>query len=231
MGVEGFSIQSAQAPTNLRTGNLMVKDTNFIAIQGWMVNDLKLKGNKLFIFAIVHGFTQGLEGQTYNGSLSYLADWTNSTKQGVIKALKELERDGLIVGIRDKENSTKTVRYYTTKFNSNYTTKFNSTIKQSLTNNIEDNIDNNKKSVFSKNDLTPRKEDTVPIRHFGESFTKFRDNLPEEFKDVMRKVWGSDQIGGMTALENFYNYNAMKGGRFTEWYWVKIFKTYMYNEK
>ena len=97
--------------------------------------------------------------------------------------------------------------------------------------NIKDKYKENNKSVLTHQDLTPRKSDTVPVRHFGKNFVEFRNNLPEEFKKVMRTVWGADQIGGMTALENFYNYNAMKGGRFTPAYWCKLFKTYMHNEK
>ena len=63
-----------------------VKNENHIVIHGWMVNKLGLKGNELLVYAIIYGFSQ-TEGQKYIGSLQYLADWTNSTKQGVIKSL------------------------------------------------------------------------------------------------------------------------------------------------
>ena len=66
-----------------------VKNENFVAIQGWMVTELGLKGNSLLIYAIIYGFSQA-EGQVFTGSLQYLADWTNSTKQGVLKNLKKL---------------------------------------------------------------------------------------------------------------------------------------------
>ena len=64
-----------------------VKDENYINIQGFMVTKLGLKGNELLIYAIIYGFSQ-TEDQVFNGSLQYLADWTNSTKQGVTKNLK-----------------------------------------------------------------------------------------------------------------------------------------------
>ena len=67
-----------------------VKRENYITIQGFMLTDLKLKGNELLIYACIYGFSQA-ENQVFNGSLQYLADWTNSTKQGVIKCLKSLE--------------------------------------------------------------------------------------------------------------------------------------------
>ena len=65
----------------------MVKPENYITIQGWMVTELKLKGNELLIYALIFGFTQ-TTNQNFTGSLQYIADWTNSTKQGVLKCLK-----------------------------------------------------------------------------------------------------------------------------------------------
>lgn len=73
----------------------LVNKDNYVVIQGWMLTDLKLKGNELIIYAAIYGFSQ-LEGQKFTGSLQYLADWTNSTKQGVMKCLKSLEEKGLI---------------------------------------------------------------------------------------------------------------------------------------
>ena len=72
-----------------------------------MVNDLKLKGNELLVYAIIYGFSQdGIS--SYTGSLQYLADWTNSTKRGMIKVLQSLVRKGLI----DKKEMFKTgVKY------------------------------------------------------------------------------------------------------------------------
>ena len=67
----------------------MIKNENYVIIQGFMTNELKLKGNDLIVYAIIYGFSQ-LKGQKFNGSLSYLADWTNSSKQGVQKNLKSL---------------------------------------------------------------------------------------------------------------------------------------------
>ena len=94
----------------------MIKNENYIAIQGWMVNELKLKGTALMIYAIIYGFSQA-EGQVFNGSLQYLADWTNSTKQSVLNNLKLLlEKD--LIGKNEKIiNGVKFVEYYTKNFN------------------------------------------------------------------------------------------------------------------
>ena len=76
--------------------NKIINRENYIVIQGWMVSELKLKGNELLIYSIIYGFSQ-TENQSFSGSLQYLSDWTCSTKQGVIKSLKSLEDKGLIV--------------------------------------------------------------------------------------------------------------------------------------
>lgn len=70
----------------------IVKDLNYIHIEGWMVNKLNLKGNSLLIYGIIHGFTNHKDEaiDKFKGSLRYLADWTNSSKQGVLNALEKL---------------------------------------------------------------------------------------------------------------------------------------------
>ena len=72
-----------------------VKNENYIVIQGFMINELKLKNNELLVYAIIYGFSQN-EGQVFSGSLQYLADWTNSTRNGVSKNLKSLVDKGLL---------------------------------------------------------------------------------------------------------------------------------------
>lgn len=74
----------------------MVKENSYLHIEAFMVNELKLKGNELLIYAIIYGSSQDGQSQ-FTGSLQYLADWTNSTKQGVIKCLKNLCAKKLIL--------------------------------------------------------------------------------------------------------------------------------------
>lgn len=121
-----------------------VKSENYVVIQGFMVADLKLKGNELLTYAIIYGFSQ-TQNQVFNGSLSYLAEWTNSTKQGVLKNLKSLLEKGLIAKNEKYLNGVKFVEYYATKFNGGIKQSLTGGIKQSLTNNIEENKLDNKK--------------------------------------------------------------------------------------
>lgn len=117
-----------------------VKDENYYQVQGWMVTKLNLKGNEKDIYAIIYGFSQ--DGQTrYTGSLQYLADWTNSSKQSVINCLKSLIDKELIVKEEKYINGVKFVEYYSTMFNGG-STKLNGGSQQSLPNNINNNIDN-----------------------------------------------------------------------------------------
>ena len=92
----------------------MVNRDNYIVIQGFMVSELGLKGNDLLIFAIIFGFSQ-MKNQRFTGSLQYLADWTNSSKQGVQKNLKSLQDKGLIAKEDRIINGVKFVEYYATE--------------------------------------------------------------------------------------------------------------------
>ena len=111
----------------------MVNEKSYINIQAFMVNDLHLKGNELIIYAIIWGFSQDGISE-FKGGLQYLADWTNSTQQGVLKALKSLLQKQLILKNEKRNGFIKYCTYKTTE------TKFNGTIKQSLSNNINDII-------------------------------------------------------------------------------------------
>ena len=88
---------------------------NFITIQGFMVTDLHLKGNDLLIYAIIYGFSQ-TQNQLFTGSLSYLVEWTNSTKRGVQKNLNSLIDKGLIIKHEQYIQGVKFVQYSVSQF-------------------------------------------------------------------------------------------------------------------
>ena len=132
-----------------------VKNENYILIQGWMLNELELKGNELMVYAIIYGFSQK-EGHYFNGSIQYLADWTNSTRQGIMKVLNSLLEKGHLIKIASEETG-KPNKYFAvkgskqsllaTKFTSeqslpDQSTEFTRGSQQSLHNNITNNINN-----------------------------------------------------------------------------------------
>ena len=127
-----------------------VNPANYIAIQGWMVTELNLKGNELIIYACIYGFTQE-ENQVFTGSLQYLADWTNSTKQGVSKNLKSLVEKGLLIKRDNIVNGVKFCEYRATKFNG-VLNKIEYPMQQSLTGGIKQSLNNN----ITLNNITNR---------------------------------------------------------------------------
>lgn len=175
-----------------------VKRENYITIQGFMLTDLKLKGNELLIYACIYGFSQ-TENQVFNGGLQYLADWVNSTKQSVIKCLKSLEEKGYIIKKEKYINGVKSCEYYTTELNTllnkvEYPIKQSLTggIKQSLTNNIELDklLDNIKEIVGYLNAklgtrYLPANEKTQ--RLITARFNENRKYTVADFKEVIDK--------------------------------------------
>jgi len=72
-----------------------IKDRNYISIQAFMVKDLGLKGNELITYALIYGFSQ--DGENYfKGSLSYMAEWLNCSKNTVYNIVKSLVDKGLL---------------------------------------------------------------------------------------------------------------------------------------
>jgi len=68
----------------------------YITIQSWMVKELKLKGNELIVYALIHGFCQ--DGKSYfYGSTKYIMENTNLSKETVFSVLQSLTNKELIV--------------------------------------------------------------------------------------------------------------------------------------
>lgn len=172
-----------------------VNNENFILIQGWMIKELELKGNELMIYAIIYGFSQA-ENQVFNGSLQYLAEWTNSTKQGVIKNLKSLAEKGYITKKEKVINNIKFCEYYATKFNGVLNKvewggkqSLMGGIKQSLPNNINiNNIKNNKKYIYYG--------EYQNVFFTEEQYSKLINEFPDDYKERIEKLSGYMQSTG-----------------------------------
>ena len=170
-----------------------VKDENYIHIPGWAVTRLGLKGNELLVYSIIYGFSQ--DGETrFTGSLQYLADWTNSTKQGCIKCLKSLVKDGYVVKYEKVVNGVKFCEYQGVKPRFMVLNKVDrgikqsliGGIKQSLPNNIDiDNIDNNIDNVINTNVLITG--DNVASETVNESNSQ----------KATKPTYGNSDINGM----------------------------------
>lgn len=87
-----------------------IRANNYINIQGWMVTDLKLKGNQLLLFACIYGFTQDGENW-FEGTRGYLAEWCSINIKNVTVNLKELVRQGFILKEDYEVNKVHLCRY------------------------------------------------------------------------------------------------------------------------
>lgn len=178
-----------------------VERNNYILLQGWMLTDLGLKGNELIIYACIYGFSQ-TENQVFSGSLRYLADWTNSTRQGVQKSLKSLIEKGYIAKTDKTINGVKFCEYRVEKYIHLYNSvaqgvKQSCTggVQLSCTNNID--IDNLEDKLDNNISITPQ---TKPVRSprrrprtvKPEQFDRFWDVYPRKVnKRDAQKAWAA----------------------------------------
>lgn len=167
-----------------------VNSDGYINIQGWMVSELNLKGNELLIYAIIYGFSQDGESR-FTGSLQYLADWTNSTKQGVQKVLKSLMEKGLLVKEEKVINNIKFCEYKAIKKVDGmqqsfigYTTELHGGIQQSCTNKLIYNLDNKLETTTKDNIdyIDPNSNEDF------ESSSSLKNNLNEIKKYLLEKI-------------------------------------------
>jgi len=174
-----------------------VKDGNYYVVQSFMVKDLKLKGLEKDVYAIIYGFSQA--GQKFNGSLQYLADWTTSTKQGVLKSLKSLQDKDLIIKEDKQFNGVKFCEYYTTEFNTSVN-KVEEGIKQSLTEGIKqslpNNISSNTKDIKEKNIDTFQSEEIIFDFWNSKKIVQHREMTNPMIKQITKSIkeYGIDNI-------------------------------------
>ena len=147
----------------------MVENDHFYVVRGWMINELKLKGTELVVYAVIYSFTQGIKAQNFTGSAQYLANWTNSTMRSVQMAIKSLNEKGYLKIIKidathnaynviipegcknsnknktyekTSQDLTKKVRKTYEKTSQDLTKKFRKTYEKT-SHNINNNINNN----------------------------------------------------------------------------------------
>ena len=168
-----------------------VKDENYIHIPGWAVTRLGLKGNELLVYSIIYGFSQ--DGETrFTGSLQYLADWTNSTKQSCIKCLKSLAEKGYITKYEKVVNGVKFCEYQAVKFKSMVLNKvehgikqsLTGGIKQSLTGGIKQSLHNNLDNNTLDNNIVSKKERKSKSKSYDEQIAEYTGN--EELQDALK---------------------------------------------
>ena len=69
---------------------------SYCTIQGWMIEDLKLGGNELIVYATIYGFCR--DGQNwYRLSQDYVAKWAGITTRSLRRILTDLKDKGLLM--------------------------------------------------------------------------------------------------------------------------------------
>lgn len=66
-----------------------MRKSYFFTVQDWMVQDLKLRGADLLVFAVIYGYTQGAQG-IFNGTGHYIAYITGLSRPSVVRSLDML---------------------------------------------------------------------------------------------------------------------------------------------
>lgn len=220
-----------------------VKNENHIVMHGWMVNDLNLKGNELIIYSIIYGFSQA-ENQKFTGSLQYLADWANSTKQGVQKNLKSLLEKGFIIKNDKIINGVKFCEYQATKLD-RVCNKVEQGSKQSciegiqqscnnnidinnINNNIDNSIDNNHQQVDKVSSLS--KEEEILKKEFEELWEQYprKEGKSVAFKSYCkyRKSNKADYITKEDVEKGIQAYNRHIKANNIETKYIKQGSTY-----
>ena len=212
----------------------MIKDENFVNIQGWMCSKLHLKGNSLLVYAIIYGFSQD-GNSSFHGSLSYLEEWTNSTRQSIINVLKDLVDSGLIIKtISTPNNQYKVNLVYIEELTGSKESlgrsketllKNDEMSKETLHNNIEENSINNidiEASTIISRSQEQEKQKTIAEPTAEWSTPKSLDNskdlphntennpyvfLSENDREYLRNKYGKCYIPTIKALNEWNRQN------------------------
>lgn len=89
---------------------LLIRDDNYITIQGFMRTQLGLCGNELNAYAVVYGFSQTTDTE-FTGGLQYIADWCGCSYRTAVTIMQALVDKGLIVKTDIVKNGVKFCSY------------------------------------------------------------------------------------------------------------------------
>lgn len=181
--------------------NKGLSSDNYVVIQGWMCNELKLKGNDLLVFALIYGFCQDGKGK-FCGGRNYIADTFNISLPTVDKALQHLIELGYITKQQAKDyvhTDTYQIMGGSKETLLGVVKKLYQGSKETLPNKISNNINNNIDSNSTKVELeqptvtqsnTPKRLITVvpatlPIKEKKKNlYDKCQDVINEFTSDI-----------------------------------------------
>lgn len=172
-----------------------MNNNNYIIVQGWMINELKLKGNKLLLYALIYWFSQ--DGtSTCKASISYVMKALGISKNTAITLAKELIEEKLIEEVGTNQNEYRVVVQKL-----NYTSaeiELVASAKTEHNNNIYNNINNNinKKEIKEK--------------IYSHYISKFKTDVRYRYKskvmlylDDLLKEYDDKEL--LSSIDNYYD--------------------------
>lgn len=194
----------------------MIKNENFIVIQGFMVNELKLKGNELMVYAIIYGFSQE-ENSWFSGSRKYLSEWTNITTRNIQNILNSLVENKLIEKKTNNINGVIFCEYKALMPSQSFTLpvkKVHHPSENISPNNIEDNIDN-----IKENNIKEKKKFSKPTIEEIEQYCKERKNNIDanvfyDFYESKGWVVGKSSMKDWKACVRTWERSSIQNGTF-----------------
>ena len=128
----------------------------FLIIRNWMRTDLKLRGHKLNVYAVIFGFSK--EYGEFSGTANYICEFVDAVRSTVMKCLKELTEDNLVIKIDKIVNGVKLCSYKINKDKISGLSK----------------VSENRTPPVLKSDTPVRKSDTYKINE------NIEDNITKE---------------------------------------------------
>lgn len=158
-----------------------MKSDNYVVIQGWMCNELNLKGNELLVYALIYGVSQDGKSK-FSAGRNYIADTFNISLPTVDKALQNLVDQNLIIK-EPCRNQSETDKYFANISSKETLVPKNISSKETLLNNkyISSNTINTQQELFNTNKEVINKEDTYKekIQEFVDKFNWICVSLPK----------------------------------------------------
>ena len=89
------------------------KQNTYIVVEPrWMTGELGLTGNRLIVYALVHGFSRERLGEFY-GSAQYIADLLDLRKATVLDILNGMTAEGLLLKRKELRDGVEVCSYRT----------------------------------------------------------------------------------------------------------------------
>lgn len=194
-----------------------MKVNTFYTILPFMVNDLKLSGNELLIYAIIYGFSQDGESWFY-GSREYVSGCTNISKASVTRCLKALTEKGYIERkeVTDKKGTHVEYRASKESLQGGVVKNLNGGSKESLPNNKDNNNSSKDWTGKSINEEINREDVWELVEHQETPFVwqcvnVFNNVLKRSISDVPPMIveclnrradrYSLDEIAGMIRMK------------------------------